>query len=101
PCLMAMEMPMTSRKENRLNSSPFGPQIKLPSVSTPSTSKATALTGNTERSSSSSELPSYRNFRVPQALDAVAHGHFDQSDVSDKFANSVDLERGGLIRAPH
>ena len=95
---------MTSRKLNRFHSAPPGPHQKVPSVSTPSTSSATALIAGmfivlhfpTRRSFWMIGFSLSKTRFTPSPI-AVS----TQADVADQAADAVGLQRSGLVGAPH
>src|SRR5256885_723587 len=90
PALRAKDKPMMSAKEKRFHSCPSGPHQKPPSVSTPSTSKATALIGT--RSSNTAQFVDDRLLALENALYAVAHRPLHQAHVTDQAANAIRLQ---------
>src|SRR5579859_8065980 len=99
PALRANDKPMMSAKQKRFHSSPSGPHQKPPSVSTPSTSKATALIGTP-----GSDAPQLVNdwlLAFQHALYAVSHRTFDQPHIANQAADAVGFERRCVIGAPH
>src|SRR5579863_5956954 len=90
PALRASETPMMSAKEKRFHSAPSGPHQTPPSVRTPSTSSAMALSGRILRSRPNApEFLDNGVFAFDHALDAVAQGLLDDAHVVDDFGDAV------------
>src|SRR5580704_9765797 len=102
PAWRARDTPMMSTNENRLNSSPPAGHQNVPSVSTPSTSRARPRIGGSSTSlPHSAELVQDGDFAGIDAFDAIAHRRFDQANVANQPRDAVGLERGCVIGAPH
>src|ERR1039458_3412349 len=116
PRRRSREMPMMSAKEKFLDSSPADDQLNVPSVRTPSTSKAMACKVTSCCDSKGSRgMVSFRSdggpdatkflddshFALVHALDSVAHRKLAQADVAHHAADAVGLQRRCLVAAPH
>src|ERR1039457_907092 len=108
PRRRSREMPMMSAKEKLLDSSPADDQLNVPSVRTPSTSKAMACKSTSCCDSKGSRgMVSFRSdggpdatkllddghFALVHALDAVAHRKLAQADVAHHASDAVGLKR--------
>src|SRR6202051_1055829 len=113
PARRARETAMMSAKQKRFHSSPPGPHQIPPSVSTPSTSMATARivsrptvaefsrTIRLDRDAHAAEFLDDRNLAVIDALDSVAFCLLPQSDIAYQPRDAIGLQGGGMIRTPH
>src|SRR5579864_238967 len=113
PARRASETPMMSAKQKRFHSSPPGPQKSPPSLSTPSTSMATALIVSKrtpaefsgamplDRGANAAEFLDDWELPLIDALNSVAFCLLPQSDVAHQSRDAVRLQRGRVIGAPH
>src|SRR5579875_3938910 len=115
PRRRSREMPMISAKLNRLVSSTVPvDQSRVPSVRTPSTSKAMAcrlcrpsvscvgVNGiRLDSSADAAQLLHHRDLFLVDALYAIAHGLLAKPDITNEAADAVGLEGGSLVGAPH
>src|SRR5580704_16703417 len=113
PARRARETPMMSAKQKRFHSSPPGPHQSPPSVSTPSTSMATALivsrpaaaefsgTMQLDRGAHAAEFLDDGKLALIDALDSVAFCLLPEPDIAHQPRDAVWLQRGRMIRTPH
>src|SRR5271154_5068868 len=106
PARRARESAIMSAKQKRFNSSPLAPHQRPPSVSTPSTSKATARICFRlscvaphpvivlDRCAYAPKFSDHRQFPFVDALDAIPLGLFPQPDIAHKLIDTVWSERG-------
>src|SRR5438270_554638 len=102
PALRASETPIMSVKENRFHSAPSGPHQTPPSVSTPSTSNASALMSDMRSRSSAADPAQFLDdgmFAFHHALHAVAHRLLDNPHIAHHLGDAVGFQRGRLVRA--
>src|SRR5579864_3998410 len=99
PALRASDSPIMSANENRFHSWLSGPHQNVPSVSTPSTSSAMALIGT--RCSHAAQLVNDRLLPLEHPLHSIAHGLFDQPDITNQSRDAVRLKRRSVVRSPH
>src|SRR5579872_3096996 len=104
---------MMSEKQKRFHSSPPGPDQMAPSLSTPSTSIATARivcrptladccgTMRLDRGAHATELLDNRDLALIDTLDPVSSRLFPESDIAHQPRNAVGLKGSGMIGAPH
>src|SRR6202140_2616263 len=104
---------MMSAKQKRFHSSPPGPHQRPPSVSTPSTSMATARIVSSptaaefsramrlDRGAHAAKFFNDRNLALIDALDSVAFCLLPQPDIAHRARDAVGLEVGRMMRPPH
>src|SRR5579862_2228318 len=102
---------MMSAKQKRFHSSPPGPHQSPPSVSTPSTSMATARIVarpapaefsfmQLDRGANAAEFFDDGELTLVDAFDSVALCLLPQPDVAHQPRNAIRLQRGRMIRSP-
>src|SRR3984885_3122812 len=113
PARRASDTPMMSAKQKRFHSSPPGPHQSPPSLSTPSTSMATARifssataaefswTMQLDHGAHAAEFLDDRELALIDAFDPIAFCLLPEPDVAYEPRDAVWLQGGGMIRTPH
>src|SRR5215469_13651070 len=113
PARRAKETPMMSAKQKRFHSSPSGPHQSPPSLSTPSTSMASARiclrratrdflgAMQLDRGSYAAKLFDDGEFAFIHTFDSVTLGLLPQSDIAYEPRNPVRFERRSVVGTPH